>query len=164
MSSDVDIVVLEQGNAPDPRERETQGEVAFRVVLHRKPRRIYVETADGSDAVGAPRWRRIDNRKRRREARCAYEALERTTAAFYERAIAAEARAVAAEERLSRFSAPQRHFPRIGAPSIDPNDATKTRVAQLVALATAASAPENEARNAAVAIARILREHPEIIR
>lgn len=190
MSADADIVLLSQESADNSGANGASGSVSLRVVLHRKERRVYVEAADGVDAIGVPRWRRIDPRKpaserrkkksrpptRKEQAiadnRRAHEAVERITATLYERATAAEARALAAEARAaqaelrSQNRGPPMRFPNVATvlPAPDPHAPLKQKLANLLELAVEPRTPAEEARNAAMAAARLVVSHPEIIK
>ena len=161
--ADADIVILSQREEVDPRNEKRRATV--RVVLHRCVKRVLVDIArGGTDATGAASPVRIDPHAPNvpLDDICgAYCFLEQAVSYWYERAIAAECRAAEAEAQARRAeSRSQARYigPSLPLPVVDPKAAARTRVEQLLALA-AESHSENEARNAAISAAKLIREH-----
>lgn len=165
MNDGADIVILSQREECDPRNDETRATV--RVVLHRCAGRVLVDIARGADATGAPLPVRLDPHALGAaldDIRGAYSFLERTIGEWYERAIAAERRATEAESRAQRAeSRPRAGYIGPALPTADPRTAARRQAEQLLALA-ANSHSENEARNAAMSAAKLIREHSLLVK
>lgn len=159
-----DIVILSQPGhrEPDPLGGEEASTVPARVVLHRAGPRVLVETQDGFDAVGNPHWLRLDNVDATLGA--AYRSVSGILAEWYDRAIAAESRVSAAEERARKADAKLRGGP--APPALiagDPKDAAKERFADLLRLASNEGTSEQERVSAAKRLVEHLKKHKHLM-
>ena len=166
-----DIVILASDiKAADPRDNsERPRQTTARAVLHCRGPHVLIEVRDADDdAVGQPSWHRVDAGKANAtepEIRAAYAILERLTHDWYSRALEAEKRVVEAEKRTFEAEARATQAERRAlsgsrvAPAL-PGSRVKARqrLSQLLGLANGSSS-EDEARNAALAAVRLMKEH-----
>lgn len=159
-----DIVILASDvKAADPRDNsERPRQTTARVVLHCRGPRVLIEVRDeDDDAVGQPSWHRIDAGKAdatEPEIRAAYAILGRLTHDWYTRAIEAEKRTVEAEARASRAERRALSGGRVAPALPESRVKARQRLSQLLGLANGSSS-EDEARNAALAAVRLMKEH-----
>lgn len=159
-----DIVILASDvKAADPRDNSEQPrQTTARVVLHCRVSRVLIEVRnEDNDAVGQPSWHRIDAAKAdatEPEIRAAYAILGRLTHDWYTRAIDAEKRTVEAEARASRAERRALSGGRVAPALPESRVKARNRLSQLLGLANG-SPSEDEARSAALAAVRLMKEH-----
>lgn len=159
-----DIVILASDvKAADPRDNsERPRQTTARSVLHCRGPHVLIEVRNADDdAVGQPSWHRVDAGKAdatEPEIRAAYAILERLTHDWYTRAIEAEKRTVEAEARASRAERRALSGGRVAPALPESRVKARQRLSQLLGLANGSSS-EDEARNAALAAVRLMKEH-----
>lgn len=159
-----DIVILAPDvKTTDPRDNsERPRQTTARVVLHCRGPHVLIEIRDADDdAVGQPSWHRVDAGKASTtepEIRAAYAILERLTHNWYVRATDAEKRVVEAESRAARAERRVLSGGRSAPALPESRVKAKQRLSQLLGLANG-SPSEDEARNAALAAVRLMKEH-----